>query len=43
MVHEIVGLPVDKKRAVIQRLIDDNYDMAEADALRERFRKERSV
>ena len=36
-----LGLPVAQKLAVVQRVIDDDYDIVNADALRKRFRKQR--
>ena len=33
--------PVPQKLEVVHRAIDDSYDLAEADALRGRFRRER--
>ena len=34
-------LPVPQKLEVVHRAIDDSYELAEADALRGRFRRER--
>ena len=36
-------LPVPQKLEVVHRAIDDNYDLAEADALRGRFHRETLV
>ena len=37
----MLGLPVLQKIQIVRRVIDDGYDVTEADVLRERFRKER--
>jgi len=38
---KLLGLPIEKKLAVMNTLIDSKYDSREADLLCDRFRKER--
>ena len=37
----MLALPVPQKLQIVRRVIEDSYDVTEADVLRERFRKER--
>ena len=37
----MLGLLVPQKLQIVRRVVEDSYDVTEADVLRERFRKER--